>query len=84
MRRSTGEFAAGDEADFSVSLEMVFAPGRVHATPWVSQGGRRVLDRRPNLASVVVTGEHASGGLVDLPHEVTLRTRDRELTGRPG
>jgi ABC-type polysaccharide/polyol phosphate transport system ATPase subunit len=83
-RRSTGEFEAGDEADFAVAFDMVFAPGRIFATPWISQGGRRVLDRRPNLATVVVTGEHAAGGLVDLPHEVTLRSRGRELVARAG
>jgi ABC-type polysaccharide/polyol phosphate transport system ATPase subunit len=84
-RQRTGEFAPGDEAEFSVSFDLVFAPGRVHATPWVAQDkGRRLLDRRPRLASVVVTGEHESGGLVDLPHEVQLRTADRALTGRAG
>src|SRR4051794_33238781 len=84
-RQRTGEFAPGDEAEFAVTFDLVFAPGRVHATPWVAQDkGRRLLDRRPRLASVVVTGEHESGGLVDLPHEVRLRTADRALTGRAG
>jgi ABC-type polysaccharide/polyol phosphate transport system ATPase subunit len=80
----TGRFAAEDEAEFSVHFDMAFAPGRVYASPWVSQGGHRVLDRRPELASVVVTGSHESGGLVDLPHDVRLKAGERSFQGQGG
>ena len=81
---STGRFRAGDEAVFSVRFDMAFAPGRVHASPWVAQGGHRVMDRRPQLSSVVVAGAHVSGGLVDLPHDVRLEAGDRVFQGQGG
>jgi ABC-type polysaccharide/polyol phosphate transport system ATPase subunit len=63
-----GTHAAGDEATFSVTFRNVFAPGRIHLTPWmVHAGGAPIIDRRPRLASAVVTAVHRSGGLVDLP-----------------
>ena len=40
----------GDEADFSIHLDMHFAPGRIYASPWVARrGGSRILDRRPRM-----------------------------------
>jgi len=80
----TGHFGPGDEVRFSVSLEMAFAPGRIFASPWVVyRGGGRVMDRRPRMSSVVVSGAHVSGGLVDLAHEVRLETAGGVLTGSP-
>jgi hypothetical protein len=81
---NSGMFEAGDEAEFSVHFEMAFAPGRVFASPWVAHQGRRVMDRRPRMSSVVVTGTHVSGGLVDLPHDVRLKAGDRILHGEGG
>jgi ABC-2 type transport system ATP-binding protein len=64
----TGAHAAGDEAVFGVTFRNVFTPGRVYATPWMlHDGGAPIIDRRPRLATAVVTGLHRSGGLVDLP-----------------
>jgi ABC-type polysaccharide/polyol phosphate transport system ATPase subunit len=80
----TGRFAKGDEAEFSVRLEMAFAPGRVFASPWVSEGPHLIMDRRPRAASVIVAGPHVSGGLVDLPHDVRLEAGDRVLQGSGG
>ena len=63
-----GLHAPGDEAVFSVTFRNVFAPGRIHVTPWmVHAGGAPIIDRRPRLAAAVVTAVHRSGGLVDLP-----------------
>jgi ABC-type polysaccharide/polyol phosphate transport system ATPase subunit len=81
---NSGTFRAGDEAEFSVHFEMAFAPGRVYASPWVAHLGRRIMDRRPRMSSVVVAGTHVSGGLVDLPHDVRLRAGDRVLQGEGG
>ncbi|MBA2517564.1 MAG: ABC transporter ATP-binding protein [Solirubrobacterales bacterium] len=65
----TGSHEAGDEAVFSVLFDNVFTPGRLFLTPWmVHAGGGRIIDRRPRIASGVVTAVHRSGGLVDLPH----------------
>jgi len=64
----SGAHAAGEEALFSFTFRNVFAPGRVHLSPWmVHAGGAPIIDRRPRLASAVVTAVHRSGGLVDLP-----------------
>jgi ABC-2 type transport system ATP-binding protein len=81
---STGQFEAGDEAIFSVHMDLAFAPGRVYASPWVAHGQHRVMDRRPQIASAVVVGAHVSGGLVDLPHDVRLESGDRVLQGQGG
>jgi hypothetical protein len=79
-----GRFTAGDEAIFTVILEMAFAPGRVYASPWIAQGGQRILDRRPSMTSMIVAGPHVSGGLVDLPHDVRLEAGGRVLQGQGG
>src|SRR3954447_3435106 len=78
----TGAFAAGDEAVFSVNLEMAFAPGRIYSSPWVDQGdGGRLMDRRPRLTTALVTGPYQTGGLVDLPHDVRLEAPSGVLAG---
>jgi hypothetical protein len=52
---------------------MLFAPGRIHVTPWlVHEGGADVMDRRPRMLSAVVTGTRRTGGLVDLPHDIDI------------
>jgi ABC-type polysaccharide/polyol phosphate transport system ATPase subunit len=81
-QRQTGEFQAGDEADFSIHFDMVFAPGRIFASPWVAyRGGARIMDRRPRMATALVTGAHQSGGLVDLPHDVRFGARGKVYEG---
>jgi hypothetical protein len=79
---TSGVFRAGDEVEFSVSFDMVFAPGRVYASPWVAHRGQRIMDQRPRMTSVVVAGAHVSGGLVDLPHDVKLQAGSRILQGQ--
>jgi hypothetical protein len=79
----TGHFAAGDEVLFSVSMDMAFAPGRVYASPWVTDG-KRVLDRRPQMTTALVVGPHQTGGLVDLPHDVRLEAPSGAPAGAVG
>jgi len=77
----TGSYVGGDEALFSVSFENPFAPGRLYASPWVVRaGGGDLIDRRPRMASVVMTGTHAAGGVVDLPHEVSFEHAGSKLS----
>ena len=84
-QQQTGAFEAGDEADFSTHFDMVFAPGRIYASPWVAyRGGTRIMDRRPQMATALVTGTHVSGGLVDLPHDVRLTARGEVHQGAAG
>ena len=77
---ATGHYVPGDEVVFSVKFENAFAPGRLHASPWVTAGqpSNELLDRRPQLTSVVVTGTRTTGGLVDLPHDVAVETPSGE------
>jgi ABC-type polysaccharide/polyol phosphate transport system ATPase subunit len=76
----TGVYEPGDEVVFTLSFENPFAPGRVFASPWVTRRDSDLMDRRPRLASVVVTGTHRSGGLVDLPHDVSIERPGQRTT----
>jgi ABC-type polysaccharide/polyol phosphate transport system ATPase subunit len=81
--QQTGVYEAGVDAVFSVSFENPFAPGRLFASPWVMRRqSQDLIDRRPRMTSVVVTGTHRSGGVVDLPHDVSLERAGETLTAR--
>lgn len=71
---STGRFTAGEEVIFRVRFENVLAPGRYDATASVAQrgSGTALLDRRERFCSIVVSGTHNSGGLVELPYETAV------------
>jgi ABC-type polysaccharide/polyol phosphate transport system ATPase subunit len=74
----TGSHSPGDQALFTVSFENVFAPGRIYVSPWmVHEGGAPIIDRRPRITSAVVTAVHRSGGLVDLPREMSYERVSR-------
>jgi ABC-type polysaccharide/polyol phosphate transport system ATPase subunit len=76
-------FQAGEEVVFAVAFDNPFAPGRLFASPWVAYSDRsNLMDRRPRMASVMVTGIHAAGGLVDLPHDVELVQAGEKVTVR--
>ena len=70
----SGRFAAGERADFAVTLRCVFAPGRYHPTGIIAHrgSGQAVIDRWDRVSSFVVGGSRATGGLVDLPHEMKV------------
>src|SRR2546423_14110319 len=81
--QETGRYQPGDEAVFSVSFENPFAPGRLFASPWVvRRQSQDLIDRRPRMTSMIVTGAHRSGGVVDLPHDVSLERAGETLTAR--
>ena len=85
LSAGTGTFRPGDEVVMSVSFENAFAPGRLFASPWVTPGvtGGDLLDRRPQMTSVVVTGTRVTGALVNLDHDMALETPSGErVTGR--
>lgn len=68
----TGAHEPGDETVFTVTFDNHFAPGRIFATPWILyDGATDIVDRRPRFASAVVTAVHRSGGLIDLPNEMS-------------
>ncbi len=79
LDRRAGPCVPGDEVVYSVSFEMVFAPGRLYVTPWlVHEGGAEVIDRQPRAHTAVVTGARRTGGMVDLHHDISVTTTKRE------
>lgn len=68
----TGRFRAGESARLSVRFANVLAPGRYYCTPSISRrgSGDDVLDRYPAMMSFLVTGTRASGGIVELDHDL--------------
>jgi hypothetical protein len=73
--RKVGGFAAGETAHVRVRIESYWlAPNRYTVSPSVANAGMGadVVDLREDLASVVVHGTRVSGGLADMPHEITV------------
>jgi ABC-type polysaccharide/polyol phosphate transport system ATPase subunit len=70
----TGVFAAGDRATVSVRFRNVLAPGRYFVSPAIAKRGTglELADHRMRFRSFVSTGTIASGGLVDLQHEISV------------
>ncbi len=73
-REAAGDFAPGDEAVFTVAFVNAFAPGRYAISTLITRrgGGNAAVDRLENISTIVVTGARPGGGLVDLPHEVSI------------
>ena len=57
-----------------MTFENALAPGRYALSTVVARrgSGTALIDRWENLATVVVTGVRAGGGLVDLEHELRV------------
>src|SRR5215213_5258929 len=68
----TGAFRAGDRATLTVRLPNVLAPGRYHVSPHVARrgSGLELVDRRPRMHSFVVTGTRATGGILEMDHDL--------------
>jgi ABC-type polysaccharide/polyol phosphate transport system ATPase subunit len=75
--QQTGSYAAGDEIEFRISFDNVFAPDRYFATPAIARGGGMIawIDRREQFASVVVTGTRETDAVVEIPFQIEI---DRE------
>ena len=77
----TGVFDSGESAIFTVSFDNVITPGRIYASPWiVHRRGTELADRRPRMLSAVIAGTHLTGGLVDLPHDVSLERSGAQVS----
>jgi hypothetical protein len=70
----TGDFAAGDTAIVRVTVENWLAPGTYHLTPALARAGAgtEALDARENLVALTIHGTRNAGGIVDLPHEISV------------
>ena len=66
-----GRGEAGSEWVYSVSFENQFAAGRIYASPWVVARTIGLVDRRPRVASAVVTSPRKTGAIVEMPHEMS-------------
>jgi ABC-type polysaccharide/polyol phosphate transport system ATPase subunit len=80
QEQATGSFAPGDEVLLRVTFENWFAPTRYTANTVVARrgSGEDLLDERDCVASVMVIGTRPGGGVVDLPHELTVeRVKER-------
>ena len=67
----TGRNETGSEATFSVRFDNHFGAGRIYMSPWVAAGPGGILDRRPRMTSAVVTSPRQTGGMVEIPHEMS-------------
>jgi ABC-type polysaccharide/polyol phosphate transport system ATPase subunit len=70
----SGRFRAGESALFSFSFDNVLAPRRYNPLFTLAHRGTGLdlMDRLEDAFSFVVTGPEATGGLVDLPVEVSV------------
>jgi ABC-type polysaccharide/polyol phosphate transport system ATPase subunit len=68
-----GGFHAGDLATFRVGFQNVLAPDRYHLTTGVARRPGSWMDRREAMLSIVVTGTRRSGGMVELPCEISVQ-----------
>jgi hypothetical protein len=73
--RPVGTFAAGETARIRARIDgWWLAANRYTVSPSVAHAGTGddLIDMREDLAAIVVHGTHVTGGLVDLPHEITV------------
>jgi ABC-type polysaccharide/polyol phosphate transport system ATPase subunit len=78
-RSGEGHYRAGERVDVAVTFDPLFQPGRYSCTLIVGHPGvgKTELTRCEDVLSFVISGPHATGGLTDIPHEVTLRRAGR-------
>ncbi len=74
-RSGEGRYEAGEPFDLAVTFDPRFRPGRYSCTLIVGHpgSGKTELTRCDGVLSFVISGPHATGGLTDLPNELTLR-----------
>ena len=81
----TGRFEAGEEVLFSVLFDNRLGPGRYELSFKLARrgSGEDIIDRWERVLSVVVIASRSAGGLVDLPHELTIERRSRTVEMLP-
>jgi ABC-type polysaccharide/polyol phosphate transport system ATPase subunit len=69
-----GSFAAGETARVKVRFDNWLAPNRYTISPSVARSGTGsdIVDLREDLASIVVHGMRITGGIADVPHELSV------------
>ncbi len=86
QQKETGPFSAGERVELSVAFDNWFTGGRYVASPFVAHKGlgNDVMDERHDFVSVAIIGSHEGGGVVDLPHEVTVNRIGRGAAAAAG
>ncbi len=81
----SGTFRPGDEVEFRIALQNVWAPGRYLASPAVAHGGGGLqwIDRCVNLHDVTVISTTPTDSLIAPPYEFTLERLSRRPAGAP-
>jgi ABC-type polysaccharide/polyol phosphate transport system ATPase subunit len=74
-----GDYEPGDTVTAGASFDNWLAPGRYELTAQVIArgGGGHVLARAENAATLLMTGQNAAGGAVDLPHAFFVNAPER-------
>jgi len=69
-----GIFHAGDRISVHLSFENWLAPSRYSLTPVITvwDPDERVIDKKSDIASVIVEGAVVTGGVVDMPTELEI------------
>jgi hypothetical protein len=69
-----GDFAAGESARVRVRFDNWLAPNRYTLTPSVARAGTGTdyVDLREDLAALSVHGTRVTGGIADVPHEISV------------
>ncbi len=73
-QEETGVFRPGDEAVFALEFENLLVPGRYYATIDIANrgSGAFLIDQRDRAATIISTGGAMGGGVVNLPHELSV------------
>jgi ABC-type polysaccharide/polyol phosphate transport system ATPase subunit len=70
---ASGRFLAGERTVVRFSFENWLAQSRYTLTPSVdTRGGDQVLDRREDLASLIVEAGRSTGGVADIPTQMEM------------
>jgi ABC-type polysaccharide/polyol phosphate transport system ATPase subunit len=73
VREDRPSFEQGERMRFRISFENVLGIGRYFAGPAIFDRDATVLaDHRVDLATIVVTGRHDHGAMLELPHSFTV------------
>ena len=77
-QEETGVFRPGDEAIFAVEFDNLLVPGRYYATIDVANrgSGAFLIDQRDRAATIISTGGSMGGGVVNLPHELSVARQE--------
>ena len=81
---SSGSYRAGEVVCVDVAFDCILAAGEYQISPEVRHHGveRRLMDHRENATSFGVVGAPTTGGMIDLPHSLSVsRSETAERTG---